>query len=102
MSVRLPVDVPESDGWIVSTAISAQREGRMQPDRDKKEQSGLTKAGLAMSIPSLMVAGPFVGYFIGVGLQRFFGLGRGIVIVMTIAGLVAGIREAIRIIRRIS
>lgn len=74
----------------------------MEPKRDKKEPSGYTQAGLAMMIPTIMVAGPFAGLLLGWLLQRWLGLGSWIVGVMLLLGLIAGLRETIKIIRRLS
>ena len=55
-----------------------------------------------MMIPGLMVAGPLVGYGVGWFIRRMTGWGNWIEILMTVMGLVAGIREVIRVIRKIS
>lgn len=74
----------------------------MEPDKGPKESEGYTKAGMAMMIPMLMAAGPLSGLLVGWLLQRWLGLGRWILWVMLILGLIAGARETIQVIKRIS
>lgn len=74
----------------------------MEPDRDKKESNPYAAAGLALMIPMVMVAGPLAGLLLGWLLQRWFGLGSWILGVMLLLGLIAGARETIKIIRRLS
>jgi F0F1-type ATP synthase assembly protein I len=65
-------------------------------------QSAYAQAGMAMLIPSLMVAGPLVGYAVGYFIRRGTGWGRWVEIVMALLGLAAGIRESVIVIRKIS
>jgi len=73
-----------------------------EPRRRDGPKSLIANAGLAMMIPGLMVAGPLVGYGVGWFIRRMTGWGDWIEILMTVMGLVAGIREVIRVIRKIS
>ncbi len=73
----------------------------MEPKRDKNEPNDAARLGLAMTLPMMMVAGPLVGYALGLLARRAFGLGSWIEIAMTLAGLVAGFREAFLLMRRL-
>jgi hypothetical protein len=77
----------------------------------RKRPEGVTesewrKAGIALMIPALMGAGPIVGYFLGGALVRWIKplapWSDGVKFGCLILGLLAGIRESIKIIRRIS
>jgi F0F1-type ATP synthase assembly protein I len=59
------------------------------------------KAGQALLIPSLMAAGPLAGLLIGWTLRRWTGWGNWIVVVFVLLGVVAGIRETVKIIRKL-
>ena len=59
-----------------------------------------TQAGMAMTIPMMMLAGPLVGYGIGWLLRRWLGWGAWIEMGMLVLGFVAGVRESVAIIRR--
>lgn len=74
----------------------------MEPDRQKKDSNPYAQAGLALTIPMILAAGPLAGLLLGWLLQRWFGLGSWIVIVMLVLGLIAGARETIKVIRRLS
>lgn len=64
------------------------------------------QAGLALSIPTMMVSGPIVGFLLGMGINRVFGITppweRWVKVVCLVLGLIAGGRETVRVIRRIS
>ena len=49
-----------------------------------------------------MVSGPVVGYFIGNWLDGKFGTDPILVIVFSVLGLAAGIKETIKVIKRIA
>ena len=68
----------------------------LQPSR-----SDWADAGLAMTIPFLMACGPLVGYALGWLIRRATGWGHWVEAVMALIGLAAGIREAIRVIRKL-
>lgn len=63
-------------------------------------------ASLALTIPTMLAAGPLVGYFLGWGATRLFSLtdpwDSRARIVGVLVGTVAGIHETVKIIRRIS
>lgn len=61
-----------------------------------------TKAGLALMIPSVMAAGPLAGLLIAWLVRRLTGWGDWVTAVLILLGLAAGVRETIRIIRRLS
>ena len=59
--------------------------------------------GLAMMIPSIMVAGPVVGFLIAWFIGRWTGWhARWFTALLVLLGMMAGVRETIRIIRKIS
>lgn len=70
-----------------------------QPPR---EPNPWQQAGLALTIPMMLLAGPLVGYGMGWLVRRWTGWGGWIEIVFLILGFVAGVRETINIIRRMS
>lgn len=59
-------------------------------------------AGLGLMIPMMMLAGPLAGYGLGWLLQQLFRWGQWIIIVMVLLGVVAGMRESIVIMKKIS
>ncbi len=67
----------------------------------KKDDSSLRSSGLLLSIPTLLIAGPLVGLFLGrwVG-QRFHVEPWGSAVGVTL-GFVAAGREIVQIIRRV-
>ncbi|MCX5701115.1 MAG: AtpZ/AtpI family protein [Candidatus Omnitrophica bacterium] len=58
-------------------------------------------AGLISYIPIMMVTAPLGGYFLGDYLQKEFRLPYYVMLVCVGMGLVVGIREAVRIIRKV-
>lgn len=64
------------------------------------------QASLALTLPMLMVSGPIVGYFMGYGLAYWLDLGDRwasiVKIVGVVLGMIAGVRETIRVIKKIS
>ena len=79
----------------------------MPQKSDKKGSSDAWRnASLALTLPTMMAAGPLVGLFLGWGVGKLLGLeppwdGRSITIGV-ICGTVAGIRETVRIIKKLS
>ena len=68
-----------------------------------RQSSAWNQVGLAMSIPTLMVAGPLVGYLLAKGLERLTGWDYWWLNALLIAlGFAAGIRETIKVIRKLS
>ena len=73
---------------------------------DPEDQNQWRQAGLAMTIPTMMVSGPLLGWLLGMGIERWldlqppwsFRIRATLVILCTVA---AG-RETIKIIKRIS
>ena len=59
---------------------------------------GLRQAGIVMSIPMMLGAGPVIGYVIGYLLDQQFGTGW-LYILMAFVGFAAGVNEAIRVIK---
>ena len=77
-----------------------------QTPPDRRVQSQWRQASLAMALPMLMVSGPIVGFLLGLGLEKWLdlqppwgGIAR---VVGVFLGIAAGLRETIRIIKRIS
>lgn len=56
-------------------------------------------AGLISLIPTILVAAPLSGYFIGNYLQIRFGLSPYVTFIFAGIGLLAGIRETVRILK---
>ena len=76
----------------------------MKNDREDpaSENAGLMRTmSLAMGIPMLLLAGPVVGFFLGRWLAGFVGQAKAGSLIGLIVGFVVGIRETIRLIRRI-
>lgn len=73
--------------------------------RGKRPSAGMTpwgQAGMALAIPSLLLAGPLGGYLLGVGLQRWLGWGDWVIGALVLLGSASAVRETIRIIRRLN
>lgn len=57
--------------------------------------------GLASLIPLVLLTGPVIGYAAGNYLKEKFGFGNAVVVAMTSIGLVFGISETIKIIKKV-
>jgi len=68
----------------------------------KKEEiyRGIKIAGFALFIPSLLVAGPLAGYFSGSFLESRFHLPGYTTFTLTLMGLLAGLLETVRAIKK--
>jgi len=73
--------------------------GQEAPDKPKDGAFG--RAGMAMTIPTVMAAGPLAGWLVGHGIRLGTGWGRWVEILFFFLGLIAGARETIRIIRKL-
>lgn len=71
------------------------------PRKPKAEDSGLRSAGMLLAIPSLLIAGPLVGLFLGGWGDRRFHTSPWLTIVGVVLGFVAAGRETYRVIRRV-
>jgi F0F1-type ATP synthase assembly protein I len=71
------------------------------PRKPKAENSGLRTAGMLMAIPSLLIAGPLVGFFMGKWGDRRLGCEPWLTIAGVVLGFFAAGRETYRIIRRV-
>lgn len=64
------------------------------------------QASMALTLPMMMLAGPLVGYFLAVGLIHWLEIGPQwagrIKIIGVILGVMAGIRETVNVIRKLS
>ena len=58
--------------------------------------------GLAITIPMVLASGPLIGWFIGTWLDKKLGTTPWIFIILLILGVVASVRETIKIIKEIS
>lgn len=78
----------------------------MKPNKqnipDNQSANLATQLGLALSIPSLLVAGPLVGYGLGWLIRRWTGWGSWVTMAMVLVGIAAGIRQVVQVIRRLS
>ena len=72
-----------------------------QPPDDENGSSSWGKAGQALLIPSLLAAGPLGGMLIGWAIRRWTGWGGWVIVVFVLLGVVAGIRETVKIIRKL-
>ena len=67
---------------------------------NKKPVWKLTEiAGLAVSIPFMIIAGPLVGYFIGRYLRGKFGMHRYVMYIFIIIGFIASFYNTVVIIK---
>lgn len=71
------------------------------PKNDKPD-GNWSQVGLALSIPTLLAAGPLVGLALGWLICRATGWGLWVQWVLMILGMVAGIRETIKVIQKLS
>ena len=67
-----------------------------------QEPNSWNKTSLALSIPMLLVSGPLVGYWLGRLVRHWTGWGEWADWLFVILGMVAGVKESVRIIRRLS
>ena len=73
----------------------------MAPHREKKPpEGGLRKAGLLLTIPTLLIVSPLVGFFIGTWLDGRFTTGPWLGILGLAVGFAAAGRETYLIYRR--
>lgn len=72
-----------------------------EPGKDK-QPGAYTQIGIAMSIPMLLASGPLVGFGLAWLIRRWTGWGAWVTWVMIVLGMVAGIRETIKAIRKLS
>lgn len=69
----------------------------------RKETTGMySQLALAVSIPALLVSGPLVGFGLGWLIRHWTGWGPWVTWVLVLLGTVAGIREVIQVIRKLS
>jgi uncharacterized protein YqgC (DUF456 family) len=60
----------------------------------------IRSAGILTMIPTLMIVGPLIGFFVGRWIETRTGIGWAIPVSIMV-GLAAGFRETYRIIRRV-
>ncbi len=86
-----------ADGGAISLTLRQDEEKRRKAHRD------WVAAGNAVVIPFLLLAAPLVGYGLARGVQWLLGLHHGAITAGgVILGLLAGIVETVRIIRKLS
>lgn len=72
----------------------------------KKEDSGWRQAGLALTIPWLLLAGPITGFVLALGINWLFKVGAPwdgrIKLILILVCTFAGLREAFKLIKRMS
>lgn len=74
----------------------------LQQDKPPESRSGWAAVGMAMTIPMMLLAGALVGYGLGWLVQRWTGWGDWVLAIGIGLGFAAGVRETIKIIRRLS
>lgn len=70
------------------------------PGDQNPRYRGLRSAGLLLSIPTLLIVSPLVGFFLGSWLDRRFGITPWLGIAGLVLGFVAAGRETVKIYRR--
>jgi F0F1-type ATP synthase assembly protein I len=74
----------------------------MNEEPSKSSGNGLRDLGVAMAIPTLLVSGPLVGYFIGSFLDRKFDWDPWAKVVLMVLGMISSFRECMTMLRRIN
>jgi ATP synthase protein I len=69
---------------------------------DEERFRAYRHASLYLTIPLLLAVSPFVGYFLGRILDRFFHTGETLSLVFLALGFIAGGRETYRLLARVS
>jgi ATP synthase protein I len=72
----------------------------MAGSKEDPPYEGLRSAGLLLTIPTILIVAPLVGFFIGNWLDRRFNTSPWLVILGLILGFVAAGRETYRLYRR--
>jgi F0F1-type ATP synthase assembly protein I len=72
----------------------------MPGSKEDPRYEGLRSAGLLLTIPTILIVAPLVGFFIGNWCDKRFHTSPWLVIIGLILGFVAAGRETIRIYRR--
>lgn len=74
--------------------------------KPKKDESGWRQAGLALTIPWLLLSGPITGYVLALGINWLFKVGEPwdarIKIVAILLCTLAGLREAFKLLKRMA
>ncbi len=73
----------------------------MRKDEESERGRQLRQISIAMSIPTVMAAGPLVGWGLGWAAIRYLHAPEWIEPVCMALGFAAGVRETIRIVRRL-
>ncbi len=72
-----------------------------EPRKRKSDDPGLRTAGMLLAIPSLLIAGPLVGFFLGSWGDRRLGCAPWLTVIGVVLGFFAAGRETYLIIRRV-
>jgi F0F1-type ATP synthase assembly protein I len=72
-----------------------------EPQKKDSERSPLRSAGMLLAIPSLLIAGPLVGFFLGGALDRWLKTAPWMLLACIVLGFVASGREIAVILRRV-
>lgn len=72
---------------------------KSKQNRDESSLRGLRTIGLVTGIPMVMVAGLLVGYFFGSWIDQTFKIEPWGKVVLSILGVIAGIKQTIHLIR---
>jgi F0F1-type ATP synthase assembly protein I len=71
-----------------------------EPKKQDGKYTGLRSASLLLSIPTLLIVSPMVGFFVGAALDRWLKSSPWCGLIGLALGFVAGGRETYRIYRR--
>ena len=71
------------------------------PSPSPKDQSALRRASMLLAIPTLLIAAPLVGFFLGRFADQRFGTDPWLMTAGVVLGFVAAGREVTLIIRRV-
>lgn len=71
------------------------------PPEEKPKYEALRSAGLLLAIPTLLIVSPLVGFFIGVGVDRWLKTKPVFSVIGMVLGFAAAGRETWLIIRRV-
>ena len=73
----------------------------MAPRKGSPQDTGMRTAGMLLAIPSLLIASPLVGMFLGRLADRRFGTDPWLTFVGVVLGFIAAGMEVAKIIRRV-
>jgi len=68
----------------------------------KPKYEGLRQVALLTAIPTILAAGPILGYFIGDFLDRYFSTSPWLMILFSAMGIISGVRQTVILIKRVT